>query len=186
MAYSSASAECTDWWNPYSCPKCPLTDLYPAANLLNTANTAAIFSRISGKKLQTLYGPAILHTWKRMASGIFYALSWTCFPGKLFPGTFPPGQMWIWSWLPSKKLMKNVMLLMGLCFTLTGDRLIRLSRSGSFWILLMLCSFFPKKDTPLRHREHRPAKPGENHSTLRIKIPLVFAWLLIVWSKSCL
>ena len=27
--------------------------------------------------------------------------------------------------------------------------------------------------------EHRLAKLGENHSTLRIKIPLVFAWLLI-------
>ena len=54
--------------------------------------------------------------------------------------------MLIWSWQRSKKLIKNETHHWVSCFILTGEHNILHSLSGSYWILWMLYSRFPRKD----------------------------------------
>lgn len=58
-------------------------------------------------------------------------------------GTFQENQMLLWSWLRSKKLIKNETHHSVSCFILTGELNIPHLHSGRYWILLMLCNRFP-------------------------------------------
>ena len=107
MAFTSASNECTTWWNLFNCQRCLPKSLFILINTMKTVNASIVFNRISTKRLLILSGLVILHTSTQPANGSISALYWIFFPTKSSPRIFQESQMLIWSWLRSKKLIKT-------------------------------------------------------------------------------
>lgn len=121
MAFTSASDECTAWWNHFNYQNCLPKSLFVLTNTMKTANVPIISNRISTKRLLILSGLVILLISKQPANGTISALSWIFIPAKSSPGISPENQMLIWSWLRSKKPTKNETHHSVSCFILTEE-----------------------------------------------------------------
>lgn len=85
---------------------------------------------------------------KAAADDIIYAWSLTCSHAKWLPGIYPESRMPVLSWLLFRKLIRQGMLLMVLCFILTAAQNTPPFHSGSFWIPWMWYSLFRKRAIP--------------------------------------
>ena len=149
MAYTSVSAECTDWWNSYNCLKCQQINLLFLPDIRITRPVLTTCTKTLIRKPLISYGPVISPTWKQAENDTISVLWWICTPEKSLDGISLRMQMWNWLSLLFRGLTKNETLLMVLCSILTEEASIQPLHSGSFWIPLMLYSLFPKKAIPL-------------------------------------
>ena len=143
------SDECTAWWNNCSCQKCLRINLLSAAILLMPKLAAIICSRNLIRKLLILCGLATLLILKPKEYGTICVLLWIYSHERWFRGIYPQKPMLNWLLQLLKRHMKNEILRMDLCFIPTEVRSILPSHSGSFSILLILCSRFLRKVIPL-------------------------------------
>ena len=144
---------------------------------MKTANVPIISRRILTKKPLILSGSVTLHISKQSANGTISALQWTFFPAKSSPEISRENQMLIWSWLRSKKLIQNETHHWVLCFILTVERNILHLHSGSYWIVWMLYSHFPRKDI-------LSIMPAVNVSSSTLKKKKLTVKHIIPWRNS--